>query len=177
MPETPAANEQLRYPVGRHAMPGSVSQTDARAFARTIERFPREVRGLVESATDHELEQRYRPGGWTALQVVHHCADSHLNAFTRFKLALSEDNPTIKPYREALWAEQADYATPVKLSLLLLDGLHARWAALLEGLDEVQWERRYVHPGRGESLSLAQTAGLYDWHCRHHLGHLKLIFD
>jgi hypothetical protein len=120
------------------------------------------------------LDTPYRPGGWTARLVVHHLADSHLNSFVRFRLALTEDRPTIKPYDEAAWARLGDMTMDVAPSLAILDGLHARWVTMLRRLDESDFSRAFLHPEMGE-VRLDHALALYSWHSRHHLGHLNLI--
>jgi hypothetical protein len=121
-----------------------------------------------------KLDTPYREGGWTARQVVHHLADSHLNSYARFRLALTEERPTIKPYDEKRWAELPDAKDgPVAPSLALIEGLHARWAALLRTMTAQDFQRVFVHPDRGE-MTLERTARLYGWHCRHHLAHLAI---
>jgi hypothetical protein len=160
-----------RYPVGRF---GPSDTTPLPEIVERLERFPAEVRSLVASLTDRQLDTPYREGGWTARQVVHHLADSHLNSAVRFRLALTEERPTIKPYDEKAWAELPDAARgPVETSLRLLEGLHARWAALLKTMTAADWKRTFVHPERGE-MDLERTARLYAWHCDHHLAHIRL---
>jgi len=122
-----------------------------------------------------KLDVPYREGGWTARQVVHHLADSHLNSYARFRLALTEERPTIKPYDEKRWADLPDARLgPVEPSLLLIDGLHTRWVELLRSMTPADFERVFIHPDRGE-MTLDHTARLYGWHCRHHLGHLEIV--
>ena len=119
-----------------------------------------------------QLHTPYRPGGWTVHQLIHHIADSHINAYTRFKLGLTEDNPVIKPYEEADWALLPDYRLPVEPSLKLLEGLHQHWVALLEGFSEDDWGRTFVHPATGDTNHLKKALALYAWHCKHHLAHI-----
>jgi len=125
--------------------------------------------------TASQLDTPYRPGGWTVRQVVHHVPDSHLNAYVRFKLALTEDSPTIKPYDEAAWAKLADTAeTPVEVSLQLLESLHARWVRLLESMTEADFARQFHHPESG-TMSLDTYLSGYAWHCRHHVAHITQL--
>jgi hypothetical protein len=160
-----------RYPVGRFDPTDTASLTDAIA---AIAALPRDLQQAVARLTMKQVDTTYREGGWTARQVVHHLADSHLNSYTRFRLALTEDAPTIRPYDEKAWAELADAKTgPLDMSILLLEGLHARWAALLRSMTPFDFERTFVHPERG-SMTLATTTRIYAWHCRHHLAHLAL---
>jgi hypothetical protein len=160
-----------RYPVGKF---DATDSTPLPAVIGRLERFPAELRALVAGLTERQLNTRYREGGWTARQVVHHLADSHLNSAIRFRLALTEDRPTIKPYNEKAWAELTDAAHgPIEASLTLIDGLHARWTALLTVMEPADWTRTFVHPERGE-MDLERTARLYAWHCDHHLAHIRI---
>lgn len=138
-----------------------------------IARTPANLRSAVQGLSTKQLDTPYRPGGWTVRQVVHHLPDSHMNSYVRFKLALTEDEPTIKPYAEDRWAELSDTkATPIETSLTLLDSLHARWVALLRSLDSEQWKRNFRHPELGP-VSLEKSLALYAWHGRHHVAHIR----
>ena len=121
---------------------------------------------------EKQLDTPYRTGGWTLRQVVHHVADSHMNSVLRFKWALTEDNPTIKPYEEADWALLPDYRMPVESSLKITEGVHLHWVALLDSFTEEQWNRSFVHPATGQSMQLKKALALYAWHCNHHLAHI-----
>jgi hypothetical protein len=165
--------QDLRYPVGKHRAATAISPQDRQEWLHEIEALPGSLRAAVAGLTDTQLDTPYRDGGWTVRQVVHHFADSHLNSYTRFRLALTEDNPTIKPYAEELWADLADARTaPVDLSLQLLDGLHSRWVLLIQSFNEPDFARTFRHPERGE-MRLDQNLALYAWHCRHHLAHIN----
>lgn len=164
-----------RYPLGRFAHDGPVTDTDLDGWIAAIESLPADLRAAVTGLDNEQLDTPYRPDGWTVRQVVHHVSDSHLNAFARFKLALTEDTPTIKPYAEARWAELADHALPVKLGLELVDALHARWGPLLRSLDRAALARTYVHPDKGQTLPLDWTVGMYAWHGRHHVAHITAL--
>ncbi len=165
--------EKQRYPVGRFERPGRLTREQRSASIATLERLPAELRALTSALSDAQLDQHYRPGGWTVRQLVHHVADSHLNAYARMRLALTEVSPTIKPYDEAKWAELEDARTlPVAPSLALLEALHQRWVVLLRSLADEQWTRTYRHPEMGEQ-TMEQVLALYDWHSRHHLGHAR----
>ncbi|MBB5296866.1 hypothetical protein HNQ10_003726 [Deinococcus metallilatus] len=142
---------------------------------QAIRALPAELRALVEGQPDTLLETPYREGGWTVRQVVHHLADSHLNALVRLKLALTEDNPTVKPYEEGDWAELPDTRLPLEPSLSLLDGLHTRWAALLDALTPGQWAREWTHPAQGQTFTVDTLAAMYAWHGRHHLAHIRQV--
>ena len=137
-------------------------------------KLPAAVRQAAAACSDRQLDTPYRPGGWTGRQVVHHLPDSHMNSYVRFKLALTEDRPVIKPYDEQRWASLADSGGPVADSLDLLDALHRRWTALLRSLSWPQLQREFVHPDSG-AATLAVTVGSYAWHGRHHLAHLELV--
>ena len=165
--------DSLRYPIGKFQNPGVYNAKNFLSFVDDIERFPARLVQEVGPLTPEQVNWIYRPEGWTIRQVVHHCADSHMNAFSRIKLALTEDRPTIKPYLEAEWAKHTDYDLPVVHSIKLLEGLHMRWSALLKGLGEEQLMRSFLHPENGREWSLYFTTALYAWHCNHHLGHVK----
>jgi uncharacterized damage-inducible protein DinB len=163
-----------RYPIGRFAPPTTITHENRHEWLTAIAVFPRELGEAVRGMSDRELETPYRLGGWTVRQVVHHVADSHMNAYTRFRLALTEDSPTIKPYNEAAWAELADAKTaPVDMSLQLLTALHMRWVALLRSLTESDLQRKFNHPETGPQ-TLDMTVGAYAWHGRHHLAHVRM---
>lgn len=162
-----------RYPVGRFTAPIAWDAATVAQYRRDLADLPERVRAAVAGLNDTQLDTPYRDGGWTVRQVVHHLADSHLNAYGRFRLALTEDVPTIKPYQEAAWAELPDARTsPVEASLQMLDGLHLRWVALIDTLTPEQWQRTFVHPEHQRSMTLKHTAALYAWHCRHHVAHV-----
>ncbi len=169
------AEQDLRYPVGRHDPSAAVDAAGLAAAIDDIERLPAALAAAVEGLDDERLDTPYRPGGWTVRQVVHHVADSHLNATVRLRLALTEDGPTIRPYDQAAWAELADVRSlPPAVSLALLDGLHRRWTALLRALEPAAFARPLVHPEIGE-ISVAQLTGLYGWHSRHHVAHVTAL--
>lgn len=164
--------EDLRYPVGKFHFEGPVTAEQHKTFLDEIAQTPEKLRTAIQGLSDAQLDTPYRPDGWTMRQVVHHVPDSHLNSYVRFKLALTEDNPTIKPYAEDRWAELADTkATPINVSLTLLDSLHDRWLRLLRSLTAEQWKRTFRHPEMGP-LTLEKTLALYAWHGRHHVAHI-----
>ena len=168
-------DEDLRYPIGNFDPAQEVTAETRLRFIQTIEELPAKFRAAVKNLNEDQLDTAYRPEGWTVRQLVHHLADSHMNSFCRFKLGLSEDTPTIKPYDEASWAEMADAKTaPVDLSLNVIDGVHARWAMLLKSMSETDFERKINHPERGE-MSLNALLALYDWHSRHHTAHVTRL--
>ncbi len=165
--------EQLKYPIGKRQYLGSLSQAELDSCINDITSLPVSLKKEVEHLSQEQLDTPYRPGGWTVRQVVHHFCDSHMNAFIRFKLALTEDSPTIKPYAEALWAEMADCKTmPVEPGLALVTALHERWTVLLKTLSAAELQRSYVHPEYGKVFTLEEAVSLYAWHCRHHLAHI-----
>jgi uncharacterized damage-inducible protein DinB len=158
-----------RYPVGRFTYtPGQ----DRAEQIETIARLPEKMRDAIAKLDDAKLDTPYRAGGWTVRQVVHHVPDSHVNAYTRFKLAMTEDTPTIKPYDEAKWAELPDGRTgPLAPSLAMLEGVHARWVSLLRSMKPADFDRKLNHPENG-LMTLDRMLGLYAWHSRHHLAHI-----
>ena len=162
----------LRYPIGKFHFEGPLTDQQKQASLDEIARTPANLRAAITGLSEAQLDTPYRPGGWTVRQVVHHMPDSHLNSYVRFKLALTEDQPTIKPYAEDRWAELADTkATPVGVSLTLLESLHERWVHLLQSLTREEWKRTFRHPDLG-TMSLEKTLALYAWHGRHHVAHV-----
>ena len=167
--------EKLKFPIGQFQKPEPITPKQLTDWIKTIENFPAAVLKLLEKASPEDFKKTYRPEGWSVLQLVHHCADSHMNAFIRFKLALTEDAPVIKPYFEDRWATLPDtLLVDPYISIKLLESLHARWVVLIQSLTAEDLKRTYIHPEHGKQFSLAETIGMYDWHCRHHLEHLKI---
>lgn len=165
----------LAYPIGKFTWDGPKGAADRAVRIDAIAAAPAALRAAVLGLSDAQLDTPYRPGGWTVRQVVHHVPDSHMNAYVRFKLAVTEDAPTIKPYDEAAWAELADVkAVPVATSLALLDALHARWVALLASLGDADWARTFRHPELG-LVPLEKNLALYAWHGRHHVAHVTSL--
>ena len=160
-----------RYPIGRFTLPESTTADQRHAWIREIARAPGEMRKSVAGLTREQLDTPYRPGGWTVRQVVHHVPDSHMNALIRFKLALTEDQPAIKPYDEARWAKLPDAALPIEPSLDLLEALHLRWVGLLDAMTERDFHRTFAHPESGV-WRLDQYLAQYAWHGRHHVAHI-----
>jgi uncharacterized damage-inducible protein DinB len=166
--------DQLRFPVGRYTPLENNANTRAEHI-RIIGLLPKRLCAAIAGLSDAQLDTPYREGGWTVRQVVHHIGDSHANSVIRFKLALTEDWPTIKPYDEKAWAELPDSKTlPLDGSLSFITGMHERWVALLEAMSEADFERGFVHPERGKQ-NLATALGLYAWHCRHHTAHITAL--
>jgi uncharacterized damage-inducible protein DinB len=164
--------DDLRFPVGKFRYDGPFTEQDKTSLLKQISEAPAQLRSAVQGLSESQLETPYRPDGWTVRQVVHHVPDSHLNSYVRFKLALTEDEPTIKPYAEDRWANLADTkATPLEVSLTLLDALHDRWVRLLRSLTAEDWKRKLRHPERG-TMTLEENLALYAWHGRHHVAHI-----
>ena len=168
--------DPLRYPVGRFAHEGPITQAHRDRWSDEIAALPERLRVALDGLSDRQLDTPYRPGGWTLRQVAFHLPDSHFNGYARIKWALTEERPTIKPYDENGWMEFADTALPVEVALRTLDGLHARWAALMRGLSVEQFERTYLHPDDGE-VSVERALGTYAWHGRHHLAHVTGLVE
>ncbi len=165
----------LRYPIGKFERPESVSDDQRRQFIDQIAKAPMHLAAAVAGLTAAQLDTPYRPGGWMVGQLVHHIADSHINAYVRFRLALTEDEPVVKTYEESRWAELADAKTaPIEPSLALLDNLHKRWVLLLRSLAPADWSRKFRHPELG-AMSLDQNLALYAWHGRHHVAHIASL--
>ena len=165
--------EALKYPVG--PMPRQSSPLEAReraALIDVIERTPARIRTLVRGLTEAQLDTPYRPGGWTIRQVVHHVPESHMHAYIRMKLAVTEPAPLVKTYEEQLWAELSDARGPVEMSLNLLDALHVRWVSFLRTLPEAEFRKTFKHPGWG-TVCVEEALGMYAWHCRHHAAHIE----
>lgn len=161
-----------RYPIGKFTYNGTPTDEQQQNFLADIAATPANLRAAVKGLSETQLDTPYREGGWTVRQVVHHVPDSHLNSYVRFKLALTEDEPTIKTYAEDRWAELADTkATPIEVSLTLLDSLHDRWVRLLRSLKPEDWKRTFRHPDLGP-MTLEKTLALYAWHGKHHVAHI-----
>ena len=161
-----------RFPIGKFHYEGPPNEEQKQKFLNNIAQTPANLRAAVKGLTEAQLDTPYRLGGWTARQVVHHVPDSHLNSYVRFKLALTEHEPTIKPYAEDRWAELADTkSTPIEVSLTMLDSLHDRWVRLLRSLTPEDWKRSFRHPDLG-LMDLEKTLALYSWHGRHHVAHI-----
>ena len=164
--------EGLRYPIGKFRVEGEISEEQRQEWIGQIAEAPAKLRAAFSGLDDAHLDTPYRPGGWTLRQLAHHVPDSHMNSYVRFRLALTEEGPAIKPYHEDRWAELPDARTaPVELSLALLDALHARWVLLLRSLGPVDWERTFQHPELG-AMTLERNLALYAWHGRHHTAHV-----
>ena len=168
----------IRHPIGRFQYDGDPSREAVNRAIADIEALPGLLRAAVDGLSDVQLDTPYRDGGWTPREVVHHVADSHMNAYVRCKLALTERSPTIKPYDQAAWAKLADVATvPVEVSLDLIDALHVRWVALLRSMSDADLERTYVHPEKDQPVPMREVIATYAWHGRHHTAHIMALRD
>ncbi|XWW45230.1 putative metal-dependent hydrolase [Fibrella sp. USSR17] len=167
--------DDLRYPIGPMPAPQTYTPEQQRANLAAIAAYPQKLTELVQTWPDVRLDTPYRPDGWTVRQVVHHVADSHMNAYIRTRLALTETNPRISPYEEQEWAMLADSALPIAPSLSLLTSLHLRWVYCLIRLTPGQFERTYLHPGNQQTYSVADVLALYAWHGEHHYQHIARL--
>lgn len=167
----------LQYPIGKPTLPTvPLTAAERKTYIDQLAALPEQLTAAARKVGGVRLENPYRPGGWTGRQVIHHVADVHLNFFLRYKLALTEHNPTIKPFDLNAWAALPDVAaTPVTVSLQLLAALHARWTTLLWHLTDEQWQRTFYHPAYQLTYTLDQALVQYSWHGRHHLAHLELL--
>ena len=172
---TPLSNTDPRFPTGKFTFDPDVTPDKRRRAIESIRETPAKLRAAARGLTDAQLDTPYRDGGWTARQVIHHVPESHVNAFIRFKLALTEDNPTIKPYDEDAWVKLPDVArTPIESSLAFVEALHARWVALLDVMTDADFRRRLIHPERG-GITLDTLLQIYAWHGPHHISHVQLV--
>jgi uncharacterized damage-inducible protein DinB len=164
-----------RYPIGKFSYSGSLDHSQKQKCLDDIEQTPARFSAAVRGLSDSQLDTPYRDGGWTVRQVAHHIPESHMNAYIRFKLALTEDDPTIKPYMEDRWAELPDARRdPIAPSLALLDSLHQRWVSVLKNMTDAEWKRTFRHPDLG-SMPLEKSLALYAWHGRHHVAHVTSL--
>jgi len=165
----------LQYPIGKFSFQAPLTEDDRQKCLDDISHAPANLRAAVSGLSEEQLDTPYRPAGWSVRQVVHHVPDSHMNAYVRFKLALTEEEPTIKPYAEDRWAVLADTrTTPIEVSLMLLESLHTRWMRLLGSLAAADWKRTFRHPDLGV-MNLEKTLALYAWHGRHHVAHITSL--
>jgi uncharacterized damage-inducible protein DinB len=164
-----------RYPIGKFSYNGPPTAQDKKKYLDEIEQTPARFRSALAGLSDEQLNTPYRDGGWTLRQLAHHLPDSHMNAYVRFKLALTEDEPTIKPYMENLWAELPEAKSAgIEVSLALLDSLHRRWMLMLRQFGDAEWKRTFRHPELG-AMSLEKTVALYAWHGKHHVAHVTSL--
>lgn len=170
--------EVLKYPVGKYDAPGEITDDQVNQWIQTLEALPDQLKKIVGNLSYDELELQYRPASWNIKQLVHHLADSHMNSFVRFKLIVTEDTPTIRPYNEKEWARTADANNEdIMDSIEILEGMHRRWVLLLKSLSPEDRKRTFFHPEYEGPLTLEWMIGLYDWHSRHHLAHIKQAIE
>lgn len=168
--------EALRFPIGKYVKPEKFTKEIVQQYLEDISTFPQRLKKEVVHLSDEQLNTEYRPNGWSIRQVVHHCADSHMNALIRFKLALTEHRPTIKPYLENRWATLSDAVSlPIEPSIKILEGVHERWTVLLFNLTEDQLNLSFIHPEHGREIFLNESMGMYAWHGNHHLSHITTL--
>jgi hypothetical protein len=168
--------ELLKYPIGRYQKPETYTPEELEPWIKAIEALPSWMDVCIENLDAHQLHVPYRPGGWTTQQVIHHLADSHMNAYVRVKLALTEDNPTVKPYKEASWAELKDTElVPANISITLLHAMHRRWVVLLKNMSPEDHERTYFHPEHQRNVPLWEVTAMYAWHGRHHMEQIRQL--
>lgn len=171
----------LSYPIGKvedqlFSNKGDYDEKVKASHLLDIQLCPSMLEQAISNLDEHQLNIPYRDGGWTAKQVVHHVADSHMNAYIRFKLALTEDHPTIKPYDQDAWAQLSDTQNlPVNISLTLLHALHSRWVELMKNMNESDWNRSFFHPEQKRSITLWNVLGTYAWHGKHHVAHITSL--
>ena len=168
-------NDELRYPIGNFTPQESYTAEEVKFNIARIEKIPGEVESLVSTFNSLQWDTPYRDGGWTARQVVHHMADSHMNAYIRFKWTLTEPTPVIKAYDEKGWAETPETMLDPGISISFLKVHHAKWVALLNLLKPEDLQKEFIHPDSKKHIPLDRLIALYAWHCEHHLGHLKIV--
>lgn len=165
-----------RYPIGKFEHIGEISHSQRDIWITEIDEFPLKLKEAVKDLSEDQLDIVYREGGWTLRQVVHHLADSHMNSLIRFKLALTEETPTIKPYYEDRWAELQDsISTDIDLSIRFLEALHKKWVILLKSLTESDFQKQFFHPDSQKVIGLDYNLGLYAWHGKHHIAHITTL--
>jgi hypothetical protein len=169
--------ENLKYPIGRFEYGKKFSLKDTRQHIKVLDKLPTKLKKVANSLSETQLETPYRPDGWTARQVVHHIADSHINMYIRIRFALTEENPTIKGYDENDWANLPDAKLPIKASILIIEGVHKRMVALFKSLDKKQLKRTYYHSGYQKNFDVQEVIALYAWHSEHHLKHIEIVAE
>jgi DinB superfamily len=169
--------EDLQYPIGKFSPKESYTPDELSAFMARIESLPTRLEEAIKSFTDQQLDTPYREGGWTVRQVIHHVADSHLNAYIRCKWTLTEDSPVIKAYNEKLWATTPEAKLDPSISIDLIKAHHRKWVALLKGLSPTDWEKHFIHPESRKEIKIKNLVGLYAWHGDHHLAHITNLKD
>ncbi len=167
-------DENLKYPIGKYSPPSEIDTGQIDKWISEIKELPTQLRAISEQIANSQLDMTYRSGGWNVRQLIHHIGDSHLNSYVRFKWTLTEDNPTIKAYDEAAWAELIDSKGPIGTALDFVDSLHSKWVYLMEKMNAEDWDRTFFHPQSGREISLKWNVGLYAWHGKHHLEHIRI---
>ncbi|WP_298778116.1 YfiT family bacillithiol transferase [uncultured Polaribacter sp.] len=168
--------EELKYPIGQANIPEKITQKNIEEWISILEKFPQELEFLTRDLSDNQLDTPYRKDGWSIRQVVHHCYDSHMNSYIRFKWTLTEDKPIIKAYYEEKWADLFDTKeAPISLSIDGLKALHAKWVYLLKGLKNEDLEHYFIHPESKAQVTLKENIGIYAWHCNHHFAHIEQL--
>jgi hypothetical protein len=167
--------EQLKYPIGKFTPPAEYTKEAIAGFINDIKELPANLRKVAAILTEQQLETPYRPGGWTLRQVIHHLADSHMHSLIRFKWALTEDTPTIKPYDQDNWAKLPDSKLPIEPSLVMLDSIHQKLGALFASFTDADWDRIFVHPETKANVPLKRNLAIYAWHGKHHLAHIYAV--
>ncbi|WP_435416324.1 YfiT family bacillithiol transferase [Polaribacter aestuariivivens] len=168
--------EQLKYPIGKTIIPKEISKRNIEEWISVLEKFPQELEFLTKNLSENQLDTPYRENGWTIRQVIHHCYDSHHNSYTRFKWALTEDEPIIKAYFEERWAELPDSkAAPIFLSIDGLKALHSKWVYLLKNVSDKDLAKKFIHPSNNKKTSLKENICIYAWHCNHHFAHIEQL--
>jgi uncharacterized damage-inducible protein DinB len=162
----------LQYPIGEYQEKKNLNQEEINRLINKLGEAPAQLKEAVAGLDEEQLDTPYRPNGWTVRQVVHHLPDSHMNGYIRFKLALTENEPRIKPYIEGAWSELSDYQLPIDVSLKLFESLHLRWCALLKGMEPQQYASNFIHPETEQTITLASALDLYVWHSQHHIAHI-----
>ncbi|MUU79484.1 YfiT family bacillithiol transferase [Winogradskyella endarachnes] len=163
---------KLKFPISEFTKPESITINHIKSWIADIEALPKTIINLTKNLSEKELNYKYRPNGWTIKQVVHHCADSHINSLLRFKITLTEKTPTIRPYFEDRFAELVDYTEPIEDSILILKGVHKKLGVLLKSLSQSDLKLEFIHPEHGKRFSLEETIGIYAWHSNHHIAHI-----
>jgi len=169
------SNDALRFPIGKHQGKDSYTTTEIQACIDRIESLPAKIEAIAKTFSATQLQTPYRDGGWTALQVIHHLPDSHVNAYVRVKLMLTEELPTIRPYDEGAWSKTPENTADSSISINLLKAVHAKWVTLLKAIPPAEYGRQYYHPESKKHVRLDQAIAMYAWHGEHHLGHLKIV--
>ncbi|EDP72055.1 hypothetical protein FBALC1_13177 [Flavobacteriales bacterium ALC-1] len=164
---------KLKFPIGEFEKPNTITKHLINEWIGSIEALPQSIISVTKNLSEEELNYKYRPNGWSIKQVVHHCADSHINSIIRFKLGLTENTPTIRPYFEDRFAKLSDYDQPIDTAISILNGVHKKLGVILRGLNDDELKREFVHPEHGKHFSLEETIGVYAWHSNHHLAHIK----